>query len=150
MKNFGKMVKMMAVAVVMSAFFCSCNVAGGAAYDDPSEVSSRTQSGIENKNLPSNGGISIKIKEMSISVETDGNRTEVRRGESLKMICTANEGSEEIGMCDWYVGGTKVASGTSFSFNENRPGVYYVSCIAADDATNPLYADSVQLVITVR
>ncbi len=151
MRNFGKMIKMMAVAVVLSAFFCSCNVAGGSSYAESSEVASRSQFGAESDAISvSKGGISIIIPEFHISVETEGNRTEISCGETLQMLCTADEGSLEIGLCDWYVNGIKAASGEGFEFYQNGPGVYTVSCIAADNATNPLYADSIQLSITVR
>ena len=83
---------------------------------------------------PAGSGISIKFKQFGITVETAGDKSEVARGESLEITCSEKKGSEEIGLCDWYIGTTKVASGKSFTFS----------------ATNPLYADSVQLSITVR
>ena len=154
MRNFGKMIKMMAVAVVLSALFCSCNVAGGSSYADSYEVSSRSQFGSDSmgngSGTGSKGGINVVIPKFNISVETEGNRSEISCGETLQMLCTVNEGSLEIGMCDWYVNGIKAASGERFEFSQKGPGVYTVSCIAADSATNPLYADSIQLSITVR
>ena len=154
MRNFGKAVKMMAMALVMSAFFCSCNVSGGSSYDASSEASktniSKVENGTQGTVAPAGSGISIKFKQFGITVETAGDRSEVARGESLEITCSEKEGSEEIGLCDWYIGTSKVASGKSFTFSQTKPGVYSVSCIAADSATNPLYADSVQLSITVR
>ena len=151
MKNFGKMVKMMAVAVIMSAFFCSCNVAGGASYYDPSEASSNAQIGAESINTGTTGsGIGIVIKKISISVETENDRTEVSVGKALQMRCTADEGSDAIGLCEWYINGLKVAEGADFAFSQDRPGLYNVSCIAVDDANNPKLADCVQLAIVVK
>lgn len=90
------------------------------------------------------------VKYFGISIETEGNVTEIARGQELTISCAANTGSIEVGFCKWYVNGTKVASGNSFTFCKNAPGVYTVKCIAADNATNPQYADSDQIVIRVR
>ena len=150
MKNFGKMVKMMAVAVVMSAFFCSCNVSGGASYDSYSEVKSASYSS-NNEGLAGQGsGIKISVKHIEITAQTEDGRSEISCGETLKINCFENEGSDAIGHCEWYVNGILVATGTSFDFAQNRAGVYNVSCIAVDDANNPKVADCVQLSITVR
>ena len=149
MRNFGKMVKMMVAAVMMSAFFCSCNAAGGPSYE-ASEVSHSSSYETNNQNGPSTGsGISIKFKQMSITAETDGNRDKISSGESLQIRCYADEDSEQIGMCDWYIGGTKVASGTTYTFCQNNPGLYNVTCIAADSSSNPTCIDCQQLMIEV-
>ena len=151
MRNFGMMVKMMVAAVMMSAFFCSCNVAGGAAYDSYSEAKSTSYSA-ENSGRSANGqgGFKIVIPHFEISAHVEGDRSEARCGEALQMSCAAEEGSKEIGFCEWYVNGIRVATGTSFAFSQDRPGLYNVSCIAVDDADDPKYADSVQLTIKVR
>ena len=153
MRDFGKMVKMMAVAAVMAVFFCSCNVSGGSSYTS-SEVSTASAAKSESGNIsggtPAASGISISFKSFGISVEYDQSRTEIASGEAVQMRCVAVEGSEAVGLCDWYVGTAKVASGESFTFSQDKPGVYTVCCIAADSAVNPLYADSVQIRIVVR
>ena len=152
MKNLGTVVKMIVAAVMMSAFFCSCNVSGGLSYDSYSD--NRTYSSTVNSNditsNPQSVDFKINIKKFEISAQTEGNRNEVSRGEALQINCMAEDGSEAIGQCDWYVGGIKVASGEDFSFCQHVPGIYNVSCIAVDDAVNPMYADSVQLEIKVR
>ncbi len=90
------------------------------------------------------------VKYFGISIETEGNVTEIACGQELTISCVANTGSLEVGFCKWYVDGTKAASGNSFTFCKNVPGVYAVKCIAADKASNPQHADSDQIVIRVR
>jgi hypothetical protein len=150
MKNFGIMVKMMVVAVMMSAFFCSCSVASGASYDSYSEAKA-TSVETDYSGLAGQGsGLNIHVANIAIEVQTEDNRTEVSCGETLQINCFEAEGSDTIGLCEWYVTGVKVAEGTSFEFAQDRAGVYNVSCIAVDDANNPKLADCVQLSITVR
>ena len=152
MRNFGIMVKMMVVAVMMSAFFCSCSVAGGASYDSYSEAKATSvETDYSNAGLAGQGsGLKIHVKNIAIEVQTEDNRTEVSCGETLQINCFEAEGSDTIGLCEWYVSGVKVATGTRFEFAQDRAGVYNVSCIAVDDANNPKLADCVQLSITVR
>ena len=250
MRTFRKMVKMMAVAVVLSALFCACNVSGGSSYESSAPAANvaavSKSSGIgsividnvkvktvsENDMLTVeygkvgsynpvdslklngtkadsfthfyaefpgvnagtywvkciyndgkrdaavssttvevigsettyvsditiepgvfNSGSPIKITGINyfgISIETEGNVTEIAKGQELTISCTANPGSLEVGLCKWYVNGTKVASGNDFIFSSNTSGTYTVKCIAADNSTKPLHADSAQVVIRVK
>ena len=250
MRNFGITIKIMAVAAIVSALFCSCNVSGGSAFDSsaPAETVSTLSksSGIgsivinnikvrtvsENDILKVEYGkvgnyspvdsleitgtkaesfthfyaefsgvdagtywvkciyndgkrdaasstttVDVKgsettyvsdlavvpgvfdtgspiiisgIKYFGITIGTEGDVTAIGRDQELKIICSANEGSEEIGYCAWYINGKKVATGKELTFCKSASGIYTVKCIAADNATKPLYADSDQIVIFVR
>ena len=90
------------------------------------------------------------VKYFGITVETEGNVKEIAPGQELTISCSANPGSMEVGFCEWYINGKKVASGNSFSFSKNATGYYTVMCIATDNATKPLHADSAQVVIRVK
>ena len=251
MRNFGKMVKMMSVAVVLSALFCACNVSGGSSSFEPSApaetVASASRSigigsividNVKVKTVSENDMLTVEygkvgnynpvdsleltgtkadsfthfyaefsgvdagtywvkcryndgkreaavssttvevigsevsyvsditiepgvfdsgspiiisgIKYFGISVETEGNAREIAPGQELTISCSANPGSIEVGFCEWYMNGKQVASGNDFTFCKNTTGTYIVKCIAADNATRPLYADSDQVVIRVK
>ena len=251
MRNFGKLVKIMAVAVavVLSALFCACNVSGGSSFEPsaPAETAAIYKSSgigsiviedIKVKTVSDNDMLTVEygkvgsynpvdsleltgtkadsfthfyaefsgvdagtywvkciyndgkrnaaissfevevkgsetsyvsditiepgvfdsgspiiisgVKYFGISVETEGNVKVIDRNQELKISCTANTGSLEVGFCEWYINGNKVASGNDFIFSKSTAGIYTVKCIAADNATNPLYADSAQVVIRVK
>ena len=90
------------------------------------------------------------VKYFGISVETEGNVKVVNRNQELKISCSANTGSLDVGFCNWYINGNYVASGKEFTFCKNVTGFYTVKCIAGDNATKPLYVDSAQVVIRVK
>ncbi|MBO7516206.1 MAG: hypothetical protein J6T61_00495 [Spirochaetia bacterium] len=85
-----------------------------------------------------------------ITIGTEGNITKIDRNQELRISCSANEGSEEIGYCAWYINGKKVATGKDFIFCRSVSGTYTVVCIATDNADRPLYSDRDQIVISVR
>ena len=89
-------------------------------------------------------------KYFGITIKTEENERTIDQNQELKISCSANVGSVEIGYCAWYINGTKVANGKEFTFCKSRPGIYTVACITADSVTNTRYTDREEIVITVR
>ncbi len=68
MRNFGITIKIMAVAIIMSAIFCSCNVSGGSSIDSPLREESRIETAITASKSSGIGSIvidNIKVKTVS-------------------------------------------------------------------------------------
>ena len=68
MRNFGITIKIMAVAIIMSALFCSCKVSGGSSIDSPLREESRIETAITASKSSGIGSIvidNIKVKTVS-------------------------------------------------------------------------------------
>ena len=146
MRNFRQMVKMMVMALVMAAAFCSCSVAGGSDYYDTTSSSRASGVSESTTNGPSvNVGFAIKLPSVSVSISGD---EEVRMSETETAVITA-EASEGASLA-WYVNGMfqTAETGTTFQMSCAYPGVYDVTCVAVNaDGT---MAKSASMAVTVR
>ena len=127
MRNFRLTVKMMVMALVMAAAFCSCSVAGGSDYCDPA---SSKASGVSESttNGPSvNVGFSIKLPSVSVSVSGP----DVAKMSMTETVAITAEASEGAALA-WYVNGMfqTAETGSTFQMSCGIPGVYDVTCVA--------------------
>ena len=122
MRNFGLMVKMMVMALVFGALFCSCNVAGGSdSYDSAaSRASSLSASNAEGQ------PVSVTLKLPSVKVSITGPEM-VEINETAIFTAKASEGA----ILSWYVNGTETGeTGTTCELNLSQPGLYDITCVA--------------------
>ena len=128
MRNFKMMVKMMVMAVVFGALFCSCNVAGGSDYSDA--ASSRASlNGINGGTVNGQGrNVSFSIKLPSVEVSVSG-ADAAKQSASATTAITAE--ATEGALLSWYVNGMETGeTGSVFQLSCSVPGVYDVTCIA--------------------
>ncbi len=128
MRNFRMTVKMMVMALVMAAAFCSCNAAGGTDFYEAQ--SSR----VSNAEIIGDGpvtknpvGFSIIIPEINVSVE-GADQAKMSADGTTAITATATEGATFM----WYVNGRcqNGQTGPAYELSCAYPGVYEVTCIA--------------------
>ena len=145
MRNFGRTIKMMIMALAMGALFCSCNAAGGSDYcDSPSSVAaSQNADAVESAAVKAG----FKIVIPRVSVEISGPEVVSRNAaEAATFTADATEGA----VFAWYVNGMLQSgeNGSTYELSCAYPGVYEVACIAM--SANGAAADSASMYVTVN
>ena len=124
MRNFGMMVKMMVMAVLLCALFCSCNVAGGSDYSSPSAAreSSVSTTDVDGPAMAVTFG--IKLPSVDVSISGDDM---VKQDATATFTADATEGASLA----WYLNGMETGeTGSVYQFSCAYPGMYDVTCIA--------------------
>ena len=145
MRNFGKTIKMIILALAMGAIFCSCNAAGGSDYCDDSTSKEAFHNSDVAEGAAVKAGFSIVIPR--VSVEISGPETVARNAaEPATFTADATEGS----VFAWYVNGMLQSgeNSSTYEFSCAYPGVYEVACIAM--SANGAAADSASMCVTVN
>lgn len=146
MTNFKMTVKMMVMALVMGALFCSCNVAGGSgSYDAQASKMSKTDIAGAGNGAPARPvSFSIVIPEVRVTLE---GADEAKQGETMTTAITAvaTEGARLM----WYVNGMlqEGETGSVYELSCAYPGMYDVTCIAV--SADGTLAKSASMCVTV-
>ena len=126
MRNFGRTLKMMVMALAMGALFCSCNAAGGSDYCDASASMEASQNADVVEGAAVKAGFKIVIPR--VSVEISGPEAVSRNAEAAIFTADATEGA----VFAWYVNGMLQSgeNGSTYELSCAYPGAYEVACIA--------------------
>ena len=127
MRNFGRTIKMMVMALAMGALFCSCNAAGGSDYYDASASMEASQNADVVEGAAVKAGFKIVIPR--VSVEISGPEAVARNAaEPATFTADATEGA----VFAWYVNGMLQSgeNGATYELSCAYPGAYEVACIA--------------------
>ena len=145
MRNFKLTVKMMVMAIVMGALFCSCNMAGGSEFgESSSKVSEIGTNGNGSESHTASVAFSIIIPEINVSI-SGADKVTQSKAETTTITAEATEGAVFM----WYVNGMLQSGETETTYDLSRvhPGVYEVTCIAV--SADGTLAKSASKVVTV-